>query len=102
MQHRSLTLRAQLALSFGTLVLLLLSASGLGLYAAESAHDDLENFIHGSNARDMLAEEVQVAVERRAIAARNLLLVTTDADRDDEYQLAVRAHEDVQKRIAAL
>ncbi len=102
MQHRSLTLRAQLALSFGTLVLLLLSASGLGLYAAESAHDDLENFIHGSNARDMLAEEVQVAVERRAIAARNLLLVTSDADRDDEYQLAVRAHEDVQKRIAAL
>jgi methyl-accepting chemotaxis protein len=102
MQHRGLTIRAQLALSFGTLVLLLISAGGLGLYAANTAHEELEDFIHGSNDRDTLAEEVQVAVERRAIAARNLLLVNTAADRDEEYAVVVKAHEEVQKRIAEL
>jgi len=102
MQHRGLTIRAQLTLAFGTLVLLLVAASGLGLYAADKAHEEMEDFIHGSNARDTLAEEVQVAVERRAIAARNLLLVDTAADRDEEYGVVVKAHEEVQKRIADL
>lgn len=102
MQHRGLTLRAQLALAFGTLLLLLVATAALGLHASNTAHDELEDFIHGSNARDMLAKEVQVAVERRAIAARNLLLVESAADRDEEYAVVVKAHEEVQKRIAEL
>ncbi len=102
MQHPRLTIRAQLTLSFGTLLVLLVATAGLGFYAAESAHDDLENFIHGSNARDTLAEGVQIAVERRAIAARNLLLVANDADREAEYQQAVKAHETVKNRVTEL
>jgi len=99
---RNLSIKTKLLAGFGVLALVVLVVSGLSLYALNRAIDGFNEYINGLNARANMAIEVRTAVDRRAIAARNLVLVTTPADLELERTEVLRAHDDVTKNLARL
>ncbi len=98
----NLTVRAKLGLSFGLLAFIVLVVSLLSLRAVGDSHDDLLEFFEQTTARTSAATSLRGAASARAIAARNLVLVTTPAERDVEKAAVVAAHENVQKFAAEL
>ena len=102
MNFNHLTVRAKLALGFGCLAVLMLLISGLSWKAQSDTHDDFEHFVRGLNARADMAQSVRTAVDRRAMAARNLVLVTKPKDLADEKAEVLKAHEDVKERLGTL
>src|SRR5262245_26833584 len=79
MRSQVMSVRAKLGLSFALLALLVVAICLLALNALDSTNKELGRFVDGVNARALLAAQVRTAVDRRAIAARNLVLVTSDA-----------------------
>ena len=77
MNFQHLTVRAKLTMAFGLLAGLVLLVSALAVQSLSAANDRVAEYVSGINARAALAEQVRAAVDRRAIAARNLVLVTT-------------------------
>ena len=102
MKFRDLSIKTKLLAGFGTLALLVLVVSGLSLRALSRSTDGFTAYINGLNARAEMASQVRTAVDRRAIAARNLVLVTTQADVDVEKADVLKAHSDVQERLGKL
>ncbi|AKM05078.1 methyl-accepting chemotaxis protein [Burkholderia pyrrocinia] len=102
MHGKQLTVRTKLTLTFGLLTCVVLLVSFLGIVSLSNANAVFANYVNGINARAELAAKVRVAVDRRAIAARNLVLVTTPHDLDLEKEAALQADRDVGTRIAAL
>jgi methyl-accepting chemotaxis protein len=96
------TVRGKLALAFGTLSLLVMLVAGLSLKSLGDSNDQFVRYVHGIGARANKAAEVRAAVDRRAIAARNLVLVTTPADFEIEKAEVLSAHADVQSSLAQL
>ncbi|WP_409934730.1 methyl-accepting chemotaxis protein [Paraburkholderia sp. BCC1884] len=84
------------------LSLIVVAVSGLSLKALSDSTDGFSNFVHGINARADMAVQVRTAVDRRAIAARNLVLVTKPQDLELEKADVLRAHEDVQTDLKKL
>ncbi len=97
-----LTIRAKLTLAFTGLAVMVLLVAGLSLKSLGSANQRFINFVNGINARSQVAGHLRVAVDRRAIAARNLVLVTQAADLNLEKALVTQAHEDVRSDMAKL
>jgi methyl-accepting chemotaxis protein len=102
MNLKHLSVKAKLTAAFGVLAALVLLVSGLALHALGDANERFSHYVSGINARAVLAEEVRTAVDRRAIAARNLVLVTKSADLEIEKAAVTLAHEDVQARLRKL
>ncbi|MEZ0606148.1 methyl-accepting chemotaxis protein [Paraburkholderia sp. IW21] len=102
MTLKHLTIKTKLIAGFGMLSLLVVAVSGLSLKALSDSTDGFSNFVHGINARADMAVQVRTAVDRRAIAARNLVLVTKPQDLDIEKADVTRAHEDVQADLKKL
>jgi len=102
MKAKNMSVRAQLICAFGALSLLLLLVAGLALKFISDANQNFVNYVHGVNARATMADAVRTAVDRRAIAARNLVLVTKQADLDVEKAEVLQAHRDVTERMAKL
>ncbi|WP_114814315.1 methyl-accepting chemotaxis protein [Paraburkholderia kururiensis] len=102
MDFNKMTVRARLAWTFGLLAGLVLLVSGLALNALGSANDRFAEYVSGASARAQLVEQVRTAVDRRAMAVRNLVLVTTPADIELEKAAVTQAHQDVQARLAQL
>ncbi len=96
------TVKAKLTLAFGVFSLLVLLLAGTAVKSLGDANDRFVNYVDGVNARANLAVQVRTAVDRRAIAARNLVLVTTEADLDEEAVLVRKAHQDVQTHLDKL
>lgn len=99
--HR-LTIKAKLLASFGLLAAIVVALSGFAIFALDGANERFTGFVDGVNARVMLVNRIRSAVDRRAIAARNLVLATTDEERVFEKAEAERAHEEVQAGLAEL
>jgi CHASE3 domain sensor protein len=99
---KHLTIKSKLIVGFGMLSLIVVAVSGLSLKALSDSTDNFSSFVHGINARADMAVQVRTAVDRRAIAARNLVLVTTQADLDLETAAVKRAHEDVGIKLKQL
>ena len=99
---QNMTLRAKLGLSFGLMVVLIVVLSAVSIKDMGSAKVQFHDFVTGINARAHLAQEIRSAVDRRAVAARNLVLATKPAERDAEKAAVAKAHEDVQKRLSLL
>jgi methyl-accepting chemotaxis protein-1 (serine sensor receptor) len=99
---RNLSIKTKLVAGFGTLALVVLLVSGLSLYALNRATSGFKAYVDGLNARAEVAAQLRSAVDRRAIAARNLVLVTTQADLDVEKAEVLRAHDDVAARMTKL
>ena len=102
MSSNHLTVRAKLTLAFGFLAGLVLLVSALAVQALSESNERFSKYVNGVNARALLSERVRTAVDRRAIAARNLVLVTKQSDIDLEKAAVTQAHEDVQSRLGKL
>ena len=99
---KHLSVKAKLALNFGLLTTLLLLVAGVCLAALANANTQFSNYVGGLNARALVAEQVRTAVDRRAIAARNLVLAVKPQDRASEYDQVVKAHGDVNVSMTKL
>ncbi len=98
----NLTVRTKLTLGFGGLAVLLMLISGISWRAQSEAHLDFEHYIQGISARAEMAKGVHQAVDRRAIAARNLVLVSSPEEQAKEKASVLKAHEDVKERLNKL
>jgi len=99
---RNLSVRAKLVGTFGLLIALII---GITVYAIQMMKDDsaaFGNYIQGIQARADAANKVRLAVDERAIAARNLTLVTSPQDMAQEKAAVERAAGDVRKYLAEL
>ena len=97
-----LTVRQQLTLAFGLLVFLIAAVAGLAVVLLKNANDNFAGYVKGINSRALLGEQVRTAVDQRAIAARNLTLLRPTDDTKAEYDDILKAHQQVQERIARL
>ncbi|PMS18563.1 methyl-accepting chemotaxis protein [Trinickia dabaoshanensis] len=95
MNSNQMTVKAKLGLAFGVLAALVLCVSGLALYSLSDVNAGFSVYVRGVDARARAAADVRTAVDRRAIAARNLVLVTKPADVEMEKAAVMQAHHDV-------
>ncbi|CAN5576944.1 methyl-accepting chemotaxis protein [soil metagenome] len=102
MKFSNMSIRARLTAAFSALVLMVLVVAGMSLHALGEANQRFSDYIGGVNARSAMADKLRTAVDRRAIAARNLVLVTKPADVELEKALVVKAHEEVRTDMAKL
>ena len=102
MNLSNLSVKARLTGTFGVLAATVLIVSGISLKSLNDANDRFANFVSGVNARATMAEQIRTAVDRRAIAARNMALVTTQGDFEMEKAAEAQAQMDVQSNIAKL
>jgi len=73
----NLTVRAKLTWAFGLLALTVLLISCFAVKSLSDANQRFEGFVNGIAERVDTAGQVRSAVSRRAIAARNLVLVNS-------------------------
>eukprot|EP01137_Pigoraptor_chileana_P013583 Opistho-2@67251 len=92
MNDKGMTVKAKLTLAFGGLALLVLLVAGLSLKSLDDAHQSYVRYVDGISARATMANHVRAAVNQRAIAARNLVLVTKSTDMEAERALVAKAH----------
>jgi methyl-accepting chemotaxis protein len=97
-----LSVRAKLTLAFGGLSLLVMLVAGLSLKSLADANSRFDRYVGGISAREMQVSSVWTAVDRRAIAVRNLVLVSKPEDLAAEKAATIQAHEDVQARLGKL
>jgi len=102
MKLNNLRLRAKLMLGFACLAAVVLLVAGLALHSLSRSNARFTDYLEGVGQRVRMANDVRDAAARRAIAARNLVLVTTPADRDIEKAAVTQAHEDMQRSMARL
>ena len=99
---KNLTVRAKLALSFGCLALMVLAIASFSVMDLADANARFENYVNGINARASTAARVRAAIDLRAIAARNLVLVTKAEDLALEKQIVLKAHADATQSLTRL
>ncbi|XJC75169.1 methyl-accepting chemotaxis protein [Delftia tsuruhatensis] len=102
MPPRFWTVKTKFSVAFSSLALLTMVVALLALQALSEANQNLVHFVDGINARATLAEKVRTAVDRRAIAVRNLVLVTSPADLEKEKGALTSAHADVKAWLTEL
>ncbi len=102
MNLRNISIRNKLIAGFGVLAVIVLGVSVFSLRALSNSTDGFSNYVHGPSARADVAAQVRTAVDRRAIAARNLVLVTKPSDLELEKAEVIRASEDVQTKLKLL
>ena len=102
MNRNRMTVRRKLSLAFGLMVTLILLVAGIAIFDMTKQKDLFHDYVAGINARAHLAKDVQSAVNRRAVAARNLVIASTESDRAAEKLAVNKAHADVQDRLARL
>ena len=102
MNPRFWSVKTKLFVAFSSLALLTLVVAVLALQALSDANQNLVHFVEGINARATLAEKVRTAVDRRAIAVRNLVLVTSPTDLEAEKGALTSAHADVKAWLTEL
>jgi methyl-accepting chemotaxis protein-1 (serine sensor receptor) len=98
----TLTVRAKLTYAFGGLAFLVLLIAGMAVKTLGDANARFENYVNGVNARADTAHLVREAVDLRAVAARNLVLVTKPEDMAVEKEVVTKAHADVVSNLSKL
>ncbi|MDZ7922108.1 methyl-accepting chemotaxis protein [Rhodoferax sp.] len=98
----NLTVRAKLTWAFGGLAFSVLLIGGMATKTLGDANDRFKNYVNGVNARSNTTHLVREAIDLRAIAARNLLLVNKPADIATEKEVVTKAHTEVGARLATL
>ncbi|MBT9491800.1 MAG: MCP four helix bundle domain-containing protein [Paucibacter sp.] len=97
-----LRVKSKLMLGFALLAAIVLLVSGLALGSLTRSNARFTDYLEGVGMREHMAVEIRGAASRRAVAARNLVLVTQSADRDVEKAAVTQAHEDMGKALARL
>ncbi len=99
---KNLSVRAQLAAAFGGITLLLIGIPLIAIFSMSRQSATFENYVHGVRERSEAAHVVRESVGMRAVAARNLVLVTTLADRELEKKVVFKAQEEVVNNLRKL
>ncbi|MGK5045718.1 methyl-accepting chemotaxis protein [Janthinobacterium sp. GB4P2] len=97
-----LTVRAQLTLAFGLLVFFLIGISTLSVRSFSNFNAGFEQYVDGIMARANTAHRVRDAIDMRAVAARNLVLVSKPEDMEIERKQVLQAQADVVKNMQRL
>ncbi len=90
-----LTVKARLALTLGLMAALMVIIAITSLVSLSSARERLDLMVNGEQARFQMVADLRAAVSRRAISARNLVLLQDATVLQDEKAAVMRAHEDV-------
>jgi methyl-accepting chemotaxis protein-1 (serine sensor receptor) len=98
----TMTVRAKLTYAFGGLAVLVLLIAGMAVKTLGDANARFENYVNGINARADTAHLVREAVDLRAVAARNLVLVTKPEEVAVEKAVVTKAHADVGSSLSKL
>ncbi|WP_233801482.1 methyl-accepting chemotaxis protein [Paraburkholderia sp. HP33-1] len=99
MTLNKLSVKAKLTGAFGALAVVVLIVSGLSLKELNDANERFSGYISGIKARADMAEAVRTAVDDRAVAVRNLVLVTTPADIEQEKTAVIDAEHRVEANL---
>ncbi|OAM51354.1 chemotaxis protein [Methylovorus sp. MM2] len=97
-----MTITSKFVIAFGFLCLMVLVVSIVALSSLSSSNHDFSEYLQGVDARADIVTKVRTAVDRRAIAARNLVLVSDASDLEAEHAEVLSAHHDVQTNLAKL
>jgi methyl-accepting chemotaxis protein len=97
-----MSIRTKLLGGFGLLAAIVVIVSGMALKALSDTNAEFSRYMNGINARATVSAQIRTAVDRRAIAARNLVLATKPSDVELELAEVNQAHKDVQDRLAKL
>ena len=97
-----MTVRGKLTLAFGGLTALVLVVAGFSVKALGDSEARFVQFVNGINVRALEAAKVRSAVDRRAIAARDIVFAVQPAEVAAIKAEAVRADEDVQHSLTTL
>ncbi|MDM4766324.1 methyl-accepting chemotaxis protein [Pelomonas sp. SE-A7] len=98
----SLRVKAKLMLGFVALATVVLLVSGLALNSLGKSNARFSQYLEGVGLRERLATDIRGAASRRAIAARNLVLVSQPRDREAERLAVTQAHQDMGEAVARL
>jgi methyl-accepting chemotaxis protein-1 (serine sensor receptor) len=98
----TITVRAKLSLAFAGLALAVVVISVLALGALSESNSSFVNYVHGVGERANTAHLVRESVDLRALAARNLVLVSKAEDTEVEKAGVMSAHADVGKYLSEL
>lgn len=102
MRFTHLSIKTQLTVGFGLLVALVCLESTLSWMALGEANARMGSYIHGLQARATTAGHIQAAVGRRAIAARNLVLMDQPQALSAERDAVLQAHREATESLAQL
>ncbi|MGA0612065.1 methyl-accepting chemotaxis protein [Caldimonas sp. KR1-144] len=102
MKLNQLRVKTKLMLGFLVLAAVVIGVAMLSLVSLHAANDRFADYLEQVGTREQLAGELRAAAQRRAVAARNLVLVTTPADRETERAVVTKAHEEVQSTLSRL
>jgi methyl-accepting chemotaxis protein len=97
-----MTIRQRLIATFTLLALMVLAVAALSLQSLNAINTKFDGFIHGVMERGDMAAKVRRAADERAVAVRNLVLVTKPADLEMEKAAVSGAHQHVQDSLAQL
>ncbi|HGL6718718.1 methyl-accepting chemotaxis protein [Burkholderia contaminans] len=97
-----MSIKTKLLGGFGLLAAVVVIVSGMALKALSDTNAEFSRYMNGINARATVSAQIRTAVDRRAIAARNLVLATKPSDVELELAEVNQAHKDVQDRLAKL
>ncbi|MBN3722586.1 methyl-accepting chemotaxis protein [Burkholderia sp. Ac-20379] len=100
MNLKNLSTKSSLLITFGTLTVVVLVVSGVSLKALGDSNDRFYSYVKGINARADKAREVRAAVDDRAMAVRNLVLVSAPADVQIEKAAVTDAEQRVETALA--
>ncbi|MFG6433691.1 methyl-accepting chemotaxis protein [Roseateles sp. LYH14W] len=99
---KNLSVKTKLVGAFGLLILMLVAVSVASLESIKEDGDHFTDYVQGVEARAVAANQVRLAVDRRAIAARNLVLVTKPEDAALEKAAVMAAVADVRTSLDKL
>ena len=102
MNFTDLRVKTKLMLAFAFLAAIVLFVSALSLRSLGSSNDRFSSYLSGVGTRERLATEIHGAASARAIAARNLVLVTEGKDTELEKAAVLKADAEVTAAVASL
>ena len=97
-----MTIRTRLTAAFAGLALVVPLVAAVSVKSLSDANERFAHYIDDTAARATMAEQMRKAVDLRAIASRNLVLVSKPADMAIEKALVLTAHEQVGNSLAKL
>ncbi len=102
MNFHHFSVKSKLSLAFGLLAGLVLLVSVMAISALKDTNQNFDHYSLVNVAQAQLVTDVRGAVNRRAIAARNLVLASTPEEMAAEKQAVTQAHNDIQQYLATL
>ena len=100
--RRPLTVRMQLGLAFGVLLVMVAAVSLLCMQALREANDTFAFFVQETLRQEQLAIDVRAKAYQRALSVRNLVLLDQPAERSAEAQILSTLHQQMNEALADL